>query len=288
MAICFYQGVLRLLRLNKFFLALVVIWAFVLAFLAIVSVPSALATSTLLTCEFLYHVMWVFLVLGGVACLIDAILESIQHTIYVFWPSHLQPSVEHVAPPTRYRLWQFFNVPTRYYGIRYWWSDSRPGLSAPVVVVGPGGDEDYDAFCFTAVGLRVVAWIFLMFEMLLRFAGNVFLYSLFVLTGVGQYTGDRSLACPCVGISPLTALCAQTEHLWWTQSVRPLFWMAVALTVARVFWSWTYKDFADPDVVARRRMFCKAVPGEDEHLTLLRRQVVLLEDLHLRKEEIHV
>jgi hypothetical protein len=285
MAIYFWNGVWRLFKLNKFFLALVIVWGFVLAFLALVSVASAF--NSILTCHFLYSIMWVFLVFGGVACLIDAILESIQHTVYVFWPTHLQPSAEHVSPPTRYRLWQFFDVPTRYWGIRYWYSDSKPGPSAPALVLGPGGDEDYDAYCFTAS--RPIAWIFLMLEMLFRFAGNIFLYSLFVLTGLGQYTGDRSLLCPCVGNPNTTAfMCAQTGQLGWTQNVEPLFWMAVALTVVRIFWAWTYKDFADPDIVARRKLFSRAVPGEDEYLTLLRRQVVLLEDLHLRKEEIHV
>lgn len=231
------DNLLELLKLNKFFLAASVIWGFVMAFLEL--------SQASMTCSNLYAVMWTFLTFGGVAIITDTVIEVIQDTLYTC--SHRSSRKE--------KTFKFFNAPRTY-----------SGISLILARKDPKTDKDCgtcctdDKCCDKGCGCdRNCAFVVLLIETILRLAGNVFLFSLFVLTGVGKYTAADSKLCPCVEIinasvvfnSSVSDLCRSVatsssgvSYLQWTQQVMPLFWMSSALIIARTIFAFTYEDYS--------------------------------------------
>jgi hypothetical protein len=231
----------ELLKLNKVFLATTVGWGFILAFLALAENSR--------TCETLSGIMWFGLALGFVGPLADAVLESIQNCLYTnFGRPRVSEAAEEarfherqLENPNEHNLHRMFNAPLRYEGIRWGFSpglrkDDASGLDACGFCCKPSNTY---SCCHGACG----GLLLLVLETLVRLAGNMLLYWLFVLAGVGAYTTAKTgTLCNCLNIT-IGNTCSKFPILSFTQDLSHLFWAAIALTIFRVVFGFTYGNY---------------------------------------------
>ncbi len=99
------------------------------------------------------------------------------------------------AKGDKYLWWRLLNAPTEYAGVRHFFIDSKPASTSSAAA--PADDMSTYFWTDKNKNWNKVNWdkfracIALNGEMLIHLAGNIFLFSLFVLTVLGQYTGDK-------------------------------------------------------------------------------------------------